>query len=234
MRTHHGAEPPPSQAERSWAREVRQLSDELQDAERGRPRLLEIAARLQQTRYDGQPAPPLHAPLSAVDATRLNVDARTRTLTITRTRTRARTRTRTRTRSTPWPRGSVRIRRASASSSRCRTSCSTTSQCCSSSTAEPAAPRAPRAARSPRRARAEYVPRRRVGTLVAAWRRPGTDSSAARCAFARGVGLRDWGDGGGGEGSMMEVPASCCLLSALATQALVLRLLSHSGLKKRN
>jgi hypothetical protein len=29
---------------------------------------------------------------------------------------------------------------------------------------------------------------------------------------------------------MMEVPASCCLLSALATQALVLRLLSHSGL----
>ena len=75
MRTHHGAEPPPSQAERSWAREVRQLSDELQDAERGRPRLLEIAARLQQTRYDGQPAPPLHAPLSAVDATRLNVDA---------------------------------------------------------------------------------------------------------------------------------------------------------------
>ena len=45
MRTHHGAEPPPSQAERSWAREVRQLSDELQDAERGRPRLLEIAAR---------------------------------------------------------------------------------------------------------------------------------------------------------------------------------------------
>ena len=71
MRTHHGAEPPPSQAERSWAREVRQLSEELQDAERGRPRLLEIAARLQQTRYDGGGnAPPLHAPLSAVGAAR--------------------------------------------------------------------------------------------------------------------------------------------------------------------
>ena len=67
---------------------MRQLSDELQDAERGRPRLLEIAARLQQTRYDGQPAPPLHAPLSAVDATRLNVDGPTRTLTLTRNRNR--------------------------------------------------------------------------------------------------------------------------------------------------
>ena len=76
MRTHHGAEPPPSHAERTWAREVRQLGDELQDSERGRPRLLEISARLQQTRYDGGGnAPPLHAPLTAVGAARLNVDA---------------------------------------------------------------------------------------------------------------------------------------------------------------
>ena len=32
---------------------MRQLGDELQDSARGRPRLLEISARLQQTRYDG-------------------------------------------------------------------------------------------------------------------------------------------------------------------------------------
>ena len=55
---------------------MRQLGDELQDSERGRPRLLEISARLQQTRYDGGGnAPPLHAPLTAVGAARLNVDA---------------------------------------------------------------------------------------------------------------------------------------------------------------
>ena len=76
MRTHHGAEPPPSHTERGWAREVRQLGNELQDAGRGRPRLLEISARLQQTRYDGG-APMQDAPLDggAPGAARLNVDA---------------------------------------------------------------------------------------------------------------------------------------------------------------
>ena len=50
---------------------MRQLGDELQDSARGRPRLLEISARLQQTRYDGGGnAPPLHVPLSAVGAAR--------------------------------------------------------------------------------------------------------------------------------------------------------------------